>query len=248
MKKWIFICILIAIVCYVLGNIVPCKIFIPNIAWCKKISSGEYYYYSITTLGTIATVAAVLVALFGEKIKQYFSYPKFEIKLHSEDILAERSCQIYSKYYNYLEIHNIGNVCAQKCELFLERISSKIDEEMKPCIHFEGCEQAYWDCDNKQKKVIIPNSGYRVHQLFNIVPNQDVSAPNGEGTLSNSFLNISGKNIACPSQSNNTIYTIDYLLYSVSCKPYRFTVEIRWDGKWEDLKDDMNQHIKTTIK
>ena len=248
--KWIYIigCILIAIIFYVLGNIVPYKIFIPSIDWSKNISSGEYYYYFITTLGTIATAAAVFVALFGEKIKQYISYPKFKIKLHSDDILAERSCQKSSKYYNYLEVHNKGNVCAQKCELFLEKIASKIDEEMKPCIHFEGCEQAYWDCDKKQKRVIIPNSGYRIHQLFSIGPNQDVSAPNGEGTLSNILLNISGKDIAYPSQSNHTIYTIDYLLSSVSCKPYRFTVEVRWDGKWEDLKDDMSQHIKTTIK
>lgn len=93
--KWIYIigCILIAIIFYVLGNIVPYKIFIPSIDWSKNISSGEYYYYFITTLGTIATAAAVFVALFGEKIKQYISYPKFKIKLHSDDILAERSCQ-----------------------------------------------------------------------------------------------------------------------------------------------------------
>lgn len=67
--KWIYIigCILIAIIFYVLGNIVPYKIFIPSIDWSKNISSGEYYYYFITTLGTIATASAVLLLCLEKK-------------------------------------------------------------------------------------------------------------------------------------------------------------------------------------
>ena len=74
MKKYFFFFISL-IIAYILGNIIPWKVFVPNIDWTKKISSGEYFYYSITVIQAIGTIGAVLVALFSDAIKSYLRKP-----------------------------------------------------------------------------------------------------------------------------------------------------------------------------
>ena len=49
MKKYLFFFISL-IIAYIVGNIIPWKVFVPNIDWTKKISSGEYFYYCITVI------------------------------------------------------------------------------------------------------------------------------------------------------------------------------------------------------
>lgn len=128
MKKYLFFFISL-IIAYIVGNIIPWKVFVPNIDWTKKISSGEYFYYCITVIQAIGTIGAVLVALFSDVIKSYLRKPALEFRLHKEnvsEVLDENKTNIKAKaYLGAIDIFNNGNSNADDCELHVESIIFK---------------------------------------------------------------------------------------------------------------------------
>lgn len=126
-KQALITLLIIAVIAYFTGNFMPIKALVPNIDWDKKISSGELFYYSISFIQAIGTVAAVIIALFSENIKGYFRKPVLSINLHNNELIEEldnngEKNKKAKRYHNSIDIWNKGNINAENCEICIEKL------------------------------------------------------------------------------------------------------------------------------
>lgn len=236
-----FIAIILLIIGYFVGVFIPFNLR-PEIV-PKPVSSGEFYYYSVTTIGVIATSLTVIIALFKEDINRLFKKVKIEFsflrdkKLHEdvEDIKGNKKAK---KYYCIYLIKNVGNISADNCELFLEKIifigkdkSQTILEESIPVSLAKNKEVLHLPCEGKVS----------LH-LFDFNRPSRNSTPEGKGNILPPRLNILGfTEILAESEGE---WVCSYSLHSSSMhKPERFELHIKWNGQWEDRLSEMSNNL-----
>lgn len=253
MRKGTIFCIalLIVILAYIFGCIIPFKAFIPNIDWNKQISPGELVYYFICTLQAIGTIGAVIVALFNDNIKSYFRKPKLSINLHNNDICEELDehkdgSRKAKRYHNSIDIVNEGNTTAENCEIYIESISftglgMKTSVELLQNDYFLS-----WSNSEQKNSTYIPVNGKKSFQLYEILPAEEQGTPGGGNRAKIPAQLVIGS-YKVPSEYCGGKWNIMICLYSPSSKLHKFQVTIDWDGNWEDRQMEMKNKVKNSI-
>jgi len=242
----IFIVILFLIIGYFIGVFLPFNIR-PEIE-SKPLTSGEYYYYTITTFGVIATFLTIIVALFKDDIIRLFKRVKFKFDFMENKELHEATENIQGtkkaiKYYSVSNLTNIGNISADNCKLFIDKIifvsdnkSDIILSESKPISLLDSKERVY-----------IPSQGKIPLHLFELLQPQKSSTADGQGKeeipprlkiLGHTSINV----------EKGGEWKCYYSFHSSSMqKPQRFEVKISWDGNWEYRLTEMNSNLKIEL-
>lgn len=242
--------IIIALICLVIGYFIG--VFLPfNIRpeiVDKPLTIGEYYYYTVTTFGVFATFLTVIVALFKNDIIRLFKRVRFKFDFMEGKELHEETENIQGtkkaiKYYSVSNLQNIGNISADNCKLFIDKIvyasdvrSDIILAESKPISLF-----------NSKESVYIPSQGKIPLHLFELLQPQKSSTPDGQRNDTPPKLKILGFSDITVEKGGE--WRCSYSFHSSSMqKPQYFEVKISWDGNWEHRLTEMNSNLKVELK
>lgn len=241
----------IFLIAFLLGNIVPIKVFVPNIDWDKKISSGELFYYFINTIQAVGTVGAVIVALFSDKIKNYFHKPELDISLHSNDLIEELdNCnganRKAKRYYNSVDIFNKGSINAENCDIYIDSILFKGLGMQNPIELLQNEYSLFWSGSERINNTYIPVQGKKSFQIYEIFPPEEQGTPEGGASKVPPQLIIG--NYKVPDEYCGGKWEITICLYSPSLKPQKFKVIIEWDGLWENRQMEMKDKLRNSIE
>lgn len=249
-KKKLIIGAVICVAFYLIGNIVPVKIFIPNIDWARQVSSGEFFYYFICTVQAIATVGAVIVALFNDSIKGYFRRPKLNIDLHNRELTEEldsndTTTRKAKRYHNSIDIFNVGNINAEDCEICIDSIQFT-GIAMGEAVELLQSEHViYWSGSEKRTSTYIPVQGKKSFLIYEIFPPEEQSTPGGNSQSIPPRLSIA--NYKIPDEYCGGKWEVYICVYSPCLKPQKFKITIKWDGSWEDRQMEMRRKVKNEI-
>lgn len=251
MKKKFIIGVSIGGIFYLIGNIVPIGIFIPSIDWTRKVSSGEFFYYFICTVQAVATVAAVIIALFSDSIKGYFRKPKLNIELHSKELIEElgnngEKTRRAKRYHNSIDIFNVGNINAENCEICIDNIQFTGLGTGGAVELLQSEHVIYWSGSEKRNSTYIPVQGKKSFQIYEIFPPEEQSTPGGKSQVIPPRLSIA--NYKIPDEYCGGKWDVSICLYSPCLKPQKFRITIEWDGSWEDRQMEMKRKVKNSIK
>lgn len=250
-KKWLITFVVFVLSAYLTGNFVPIRTFIPNVDWNRTISSGELFYYFINTIQAIATVLAVIVALFIDSIKNYFRKPELNVSLHNNDLMEEldncnETNRKAKRYHNYIDIFNKGNVNAESCEIYIDSILFK-GLGMQNSIELLQSEHLlYWSGNEKRSNTYIPVQGKKSFQIYEILPPEEQGTPGGNASKIPPQLFIGSYKV--PDEYCGGKWEITICLYSPSLKPQKFKVIIEWDGNWENRQMEMKGKVRNSIE
>lgn len=250
-KSWLLIAG-VSILSYIIGNIFPVKIFILNIDWKQACSPGEVFYYFICVIQAIATIAAVIVALFNDDLKRYFKKPKLTVTLHKEELIEElvKNCGSEKKaarYHNSIDIFNSGNENVQECEIYIDGISFKGLGMQKTIELLSKSICLNWNDNVSEPKTFIPMQGKKSIQIYEIFPPEEQSTPGGNDVEQiPPSLRIGSYNV--PNEYCGGTWEITLCLYSPTLKPFKFKVTLEWDGCWENRQMEMKNKVKNSIE
>lgn len=144
-------------------------ILVSSIDQNEKVSIGDMVYYTICTVQAIATVLAVLVALFSDDIKHYFHKPQLKFSMRSNHILeeldpTENKTRVAKSYHNRIDIENIGKANAEECQAYIESVKFKGIGGQSHVEIFSGESHIVWNGidGSRNATTYIPPKGKKV--------------------------------------------------------------------------------------
>lgn len=204
----------------------------------NPVDKGQNLANFISVFGVLFTLCAVIVALFKDEIVGNFK--KVDVSANMlYDTVEECTNEsqgdadpMVEKYYNQIIFKNEGNVNALDCELLVEKMFFKGRSEVNP--HKIDISNKKIQIGGQERTYIPKNGGHREANIIEIVSSAN---PNGNET---SQLII----------ANNTVpvrdgtWTVDCCLNMSNATIKHYQIEIVWDGKWHDHKNNMQIQIK----
>lgn len=205
-------------------------------------------YYTITTFGVIATFLTVIVALFKDDIIHLFKRVRFKFNFMENKELHEETENIQgtkkaTKYYSVSNLTNIGNISADNCELFIDKVIF-VSDNKSDIILSESKPISLLD---RKERVYIPSQGKIPLHLFELHQPQKSSTADGQGTekippklkiLGHTDINV----------EKGGEWRCSYSLHSSSMlKPQGFEVKISWNGNWEHRLSEMSSNLKVEL-
>lgn len=204
------------------------------------VNPGIHFGNIINIFLCIGSFCAVIVALFKAEIQGLFKSVELETDFERKDaseILAEGSSESpkAKSYYNNLKITNNGNINALNCEIQIDDVQFKRDQDVHETpIHIEKPKLSF----GADEVTFIPaNGGYKRVKLFEITSSQDPS-----GNTKNNF-KIGDNVIPC---SHGGTWTINCCINAQNTHPYTICCEVKWDGVWHDRINELQ--IESKIK
>lgn len=251
-KQALITLLIIAVIAYFTGNFMPIKVLVPNIDWDKKISPGELFYYSISFIQAIGTVAAVIIALFSENIKGYFRKPVLSINLHNNELIEEldnngEKNKKAKRYHNSIDIWNKGNINAENCEICIDSILFWGLGMNTPIELLQSEHVLYWSGNEKRNNTYIPVQGKKNFQIYEIFPPEEQGTPGGGNTATIPPKLIIGS-YKIPDEYCGGKWEVIICLYTPTLKPQKFKVTIEWDGSWENRQMEMKGKVTNKIE
>lgn len=241
----ILIAILLLVIGYFIGVFMPFNIR-PEVEH-KPLTSGEYYYYTITTFGVIATILTVIVALFKNDIIRFFKRVKFKFDFMDDKKIHETTEEVQgtkkaTKYYSVSNLENIGNISADNCELYIDKIIFNTDNRTDIVL----AESKPFEWLSRKERVYIPSNGKMPLHLFELHKPQKSSTPDGQGNDIPSKLRILGHSDIYVEKGGT--WECFYSLHSSSMlKPKRFKETITWNGNWEQRLTEMINNLTVDL-
>lgn len=240
--KHIFYVLMVFLSAYLVGCLFPISILTLKIDEERGTSKGESVYYLICLFQVIMMIITALLAVFGDSVRQLLRHPSLSAKLRSkqvkEELVDPRAIEKRAKrFYNILDIENTGKQNASDCELILERIvycqgNDTIDllpDETE--ISFMG------------GKNYISVNGKKSILLYELFAAEEQGQTKGKTETLQPLLYICG--VAIPSQYSKGKLTVDIRLNTLSIASKLISVEINWDGVWENRSFDMDNHLRS---
>lgn len=242
-KTPIIIIIIIVILTFFLGLYLGSEYSILNKS--EPLHKNDYYNLFINSFIALGTCSTVIVALFMEEIRSIFKYVKFEIDLKNstirENLNEEKVNHKEANYYhNEIEINNKGTINALDCEFYLEKatfikdnVSKDVEVSDKPIKIGES------------NQIYIPCLGKKIISIFKLIKNEKTSTPNSNNIKNTYTYELLGhKSI----DAEKGTWKLTYCINSTTSKPYKFTIKIYWDGKWECRQSEMKNNLTINIK
>ncbi len=243
MKKVILIVSVLSLVLigYILAHLVSIK---------TDIDTHNFVSLLIDFILMLATIAAVVVALWKESILSKLNHPRLVLKLQEggfiENIDSEQENPQADDYLCLLEIENEGNIIASNCDVHICEFkhSKKSKESLKVKHNLNGNKTLFWEA----KRVDIPVNTKKDIWLFRI------KSPNGYGTPTSastiSSMPVIEFNGIKPDYKylKSGYWEVSYYINCQNGETKKFTIEIKWDGVWKTRKTEMVDALKVTMK
>jgi len=191
----------------------------------------EKWAIGIAIAGASSTLLAVIVALFGEKIRQLWSSPKLRIKL-AEPVLTKTNAGQKGWYY-LLQVRNERRSCpAPNVRVLLTKVQKKAPDDSWIDQRFSGPVQVMWRWPNRMP--LFLTVGFEVKATFACVhTGQQV---------------VELRMYWYPNNLQPKIMPNDparYTFKAVSdvAESEEITVEVAWDGTWAEGRAEMAEHL-----
>lgn len=256
--KWIKLFglpIALGLIFYLIGNVLPIRLF--NVPVDETpIRTNEYLSFVLGLIGTLVTFLAVVVALFKEDIRKMwenvsfaveFSDPQITEKLDVEEVgTSDGSTTNYLKAFKYqttIVINNEGKLAARGCEMYLEKLIFNSSEQIGSKTIDVPDVPIQWN-EKGESKILVPPKGKRSVPIIEIISPKKQSLPDGKTVDEPPMLKIGS--VENPSDFRNGQWIGTFVVYSENVEPYRFSVCVKWDGKWAQRLTEMKDGI--TIK
>lgn len=200
----------------------------------------------LMALGSLGTFGAVFVALFRDDIIRLFKKVKFDFSLLSDSFIELTEGPVNEikaiSYYNNVIIQNTGNLYANNCELYLES-AQLYNDQGKVCNSIvPDNEPINWS--TQTTLIGVPIKGKKALKLFELFEPEHSSDPSGAINASVPIFQFLGvkENVI----SGKGTWKLIYCLMCQDTEPFRFCVNINWNGEWRNRKTDMENQL--TIK
>lgn len=208
----------------------------------------EASYYIYTIIGTIGTLAAVIVALAKERIMNWIFSPSLEITPLEENVIANFSGQggtVPDTYDYNIRITNKGTLAAIGCKANISEVRYKKSRSQGKLKSIINCKKQplRWLAKDVDLLVDIP-AELMLFQITN--PNQS-GTPQNINQHVKPKIEISGCQL--PTKKNEQGYwVIDYYINSKNGSVTRFQLTIDWEGNWSDNNEEMQDNITVELK
>lgn len=200
----------------------------------------------LTALGCLGTFGAVIVALFKDDIERWFKKVKFEFCLSSDSFIELTEGPVNEiraiSYYNNVIIQNTGNIYANNCELYLE--SAQLYNEQNKVIYSITPDNEPINWSTQTTLIGLPIKGKKSLKLFELFEPEHSSDPNGTINTSVPIFQFLGVKNGTAAEKGK--WKITYCLMCQNTEPFRFCIDINWNGEWRNRKADMENQL--TIK
>lgn len=246
----------IAIIAYLIGNIIPIKYLSPTIEF-TTIKSAEYYGLIVSSISAFVTFLAVIIALFKEDIRKKWIFSKIEVSIPEENFFEVLNSSIGNttdntnqaleavKYNCKIEIFNSGSISAMGLEIQLESLIFKGTDYPTPQIIETFSRSLSWN-GNGETKINISPEGKKTISILELTAPEQQSSPEGDNLTIPAKLNIA--DIDNYPDFKKGKWTGSFAIFSTNAKPVRFTIEIVWNGRWQKRASEMKNNLKIDLK
>lgn len=242
---------------YLLGSVLPISYLRPVVI-NRELTLNDLYTRVISIFGTVVTFLAVLAALLKEDIRKLWDYVSFEVVfrdegnfvelLDNETSMSSTSDKNYkkaSKYECVLTIRNNGSISAKNCEIYLEQLQFR--NNGYPAAQEIKSPRTALQWNNNSESILIPPKGKAHVSVVELISPSQQSVTN-ENPSANTRPNIKIGNIESPPDFTNGIWEARFIIYSENSNAKEVTVELNWNGNWENRLTDLTKHLTIQIK
>lgn len=210
----------------------------------------QFHHLRILFFSSLATILAVIVALFRDELRSFWKFAKLVVEPKSTDFIIEEvpatdADVIKAIYYEIvLSIRNAGTLTAKECSIVITELTFQHGTGRTISVDVSLAEQLTWKGKNKDQ-IIIPSSGGSGQvAILKIEPNTastPTAAQSQPSILTIGGLDVTGK--GNPQSGGQTTWLATFMIFSETCRPVKYILKILWDGLWQDRKNEMLAHI-----
>lgn len=217
-----------------------------------KINQIEFNTMLLRGLASLATFAAVFVALFKEEIRSIWKNVKLSVmipvnpiqeSLYKENVNSGDSNKEFitaNRYSGKVHIINKGTIPVLNAELYLEKIEYFKNKSAQPKEIEVSGKALKWDKEEETKS-LIPSNGQKTCELIFIEASSKESLPGGEPISNKPSMEIGETDIQEEFHNGNII--AHFAIHSISCKCKKFKLSIEWDGIWHTRLTEMSDSL-----
>lgn len=218
----------------------------------KTYGIPELLYYSTQIIGVFATVAAVVVALFGREIRKLIFREKIRIHLFEggfREMLGDTVNTSSPSAQSYDCSLVIENACSKELEgiqIILNEISYQPDMNSKfkkIKVHYN--KPLYWRSVENTSTDISVEDSKRI-PLFKIYPAESCQTPDNSQSSSLS-MRVIGVQLT---EKNNKkgAWKTQYQIRSKTKILKTFEATVQWNGEWCSRYTEMSENVSINIK
>ena len=217
----------------------------------REYGIAELIYYTSQVIAMFATSAAVIIALFGNEIRNLFFHEHLKIFLTNSGIsenlgLTRNNPNPQVQNYDcFLTLTNDGSKEITDCQILLKEVHYKdsADKKFKRIHSFEN-KALYWSSPETTYIVLLINDSRKI-PLFKIYPDDSCQTP--DNSLSAS---LRMRIIGCTLNSNYCKKGVWKTVYQVRAEDKilkTFELTFEWDGVWCNRYSEMSERVSVKL-
>lgn len=192
----------------------------------------EKYTLLIGLIGVLATIIIICIAIWGERIRQYWNKPKLKIELEEPNFNKTHS-NINGWYYLISIMNEKRSVRAINVRLLINKIFKNGPDGNWREQKFSGPVQVSWQWS--QNRPLYATLGPKERATFGqLLENSNVFKLQ---------LYMYPNNLSESIQPNEAI-RIEFQAVSDISESNILVIEIVWDGQWCESKTEMSEHCR----
>lgn len=252
-KRGILITCVLFLLMIIVGivAIVALLITTPKISHVNSETTDPWQasYYVFTIIGSIGTLAAVIVALYKEELMRWINSPDLEFSLIGNGLVANNDSQVGvapDSYECSIRIINKGTSAATGCKAFVQTLKYNKNgnkDRLKTDNKVQNKKQLMWTSANVDLPVDLP-SDLMLFQISN--PNQ-IGTPQVANANQNPKLMLNGYQLG-KDKSEKGLWEVEYYITMRSGNVSKFLLTVDWDGSWSNNEEDMLDKVKIELK
>ena len=206
-------------------------------------------YYVFTIIGSIGTLAAVIVALYKEELMRWINSPDLEFSLIGNGLVANNESQVGvapDSYECIIRIMNKGTSIATGCKAFVQTLKHNKNgnrDRLKSDNKVQNKKQLMWTSPNVDLPVDLP-CDLLLFQILN--PNQ-IGTPQVANATQKPRIVLNGYQLV-KEKSEKGLWEIEYYITMRSGNVSKFLLTVDWDGSWSNNEEDMLDKVKIELK
>ena len=224
-----------------------------NISSEKQYGIPDLIYFTSQIVAALATLFAVVVALFGDYLKTLIYGEKCDVCLVEDSFIenlantANSASPEAQSYDCLLKITNSGSREIINCKLLLKEVKFRKDINKKyKTLGKMAYKPLYWDNPSVLKQDLVVGDN-RTIPLFKIYPKNSCQTPDDS-----SFSPLRVRIIGCQLKNNDATksgyWIMSYEIHSSSRILCSFELEVWWDGTWHNRISEMINSVSATLK
>jgi len=219
----------------------------------KSFGIPELLYYSFQILGTFAMSVAVIVAIFGQEVRNLLLVEKCSISLKNGGLAehlgkSENSSSPEAQYYDcFATIKNTGTRELTDCQFLLQEVHYKKigDSRYKKIIGFDH-RTLYWNFYEEVTTHTLISGDSHTFPLFRIYPQNSCQTPDDE-----KYSKLRMRIFACNMEERYTeagCWKIKYQIRTSENILKSFEIIVQWDGTWFNRINEMQDVVSVNYK